>query len=211
DQSLPQKLDIIVKNELEIGERVDWSGMPVPAFFTPQSISSVLFGIPWTAFALFWTASAGIGTISIKGGLSLFSLFPLFGVPFILIGIGMLSAPLFAYSKARKTAYVITDRRAISFEGGRSTVIRSYSPEMLHGIYRTEKPDGSGDVIIKKDAWRDSDGDKHSEEFGFLSVRNVKEVEQKLRDLAKKAVRPRRVHHREIENDTGRIYPELMN
>ena len=211
DPTIPQHLQELIKTELEIGERIDWCEMPVKAFFTPQSVASVLFGIPWTAFAVFWTVAAGIGTISIKGGISVFTLFPLFGIPFILIGIGMLSAPLFTYFKSRKTVYVITDRRAITFEGGRSTVIRSYTPQKLQSLYRNEKRDGVGDVIVNHREWRDSDGDRHSEKLGFLRVRNVRTVEKKLKGLARKAGSAKTDPHREIEDHAGRIYPELSH
>jgi hypothetical protein len=33
---------------------------------------------------------------------------------------GMLSGPILAYRKALKTVYVITNRRAITFDGGRT-------------------------------------------------------------------------------------------
>jgi hypothetical protein len=116
-----------------------------------------------------------------KGG---FSFFPLFGIPFVLIGLAMLSSPLWAYRKSLRTVYVITNRRAITFDGGVSTTIRSYAPERLHDVYRREKRDGSGDVIIARHAWRDSEGDRQSEELGLLRIRNPKEVESMLRKLA---------------------------
>jgi hypothetical protein len=123
-----------------------------------------------------------------KEGPGLFSVFPLFGLPFILIGLGMLSSPLWAYRRAKKTVYVITDRRAITFEGGwSSTTIRNYPPEKLTDIFRTEKRDGSGNVIIARRAWRDSDGDKQTEELGFLRIADVKDVERRLQNLARQA------------------------
>lgn len=113
-----------------------------------------------------------------------FSFFPLFGIPFVLIGLAMLSSPLWAYRKAFKTAYVITDRRVITFDGGWLTTIRSYRPGQLQDVYRKERRDGSGDVIFARRAWRDSDGDRQSEELGFLRIRNPKEVEQMIKKIA---------------------------
>lgn len=176
----------LISLELEPGEAIVWSGMPRRAFFTPASIGAFLFGIPWTAFAIFWTFVAGAG-VWFTTGFSVFSFFPLFGLPFIIIGIGMLSSPLFVYLKSGKTAYVVTDRRAISFEGGRSTLIRSFPPEKLGNVYRREKRNGFGDVIIEFNQWRDSDGDKQTEELGFLRIRDAKNVERLLKDLGKKA------------------------
>lgn len=188
NNQIPHEMQQLVSSELEIGERIVWSGMPRRAFFTPAATGAFLFGIPWTAFAVFWTLAAGAGTW-FTSGFSLFSFFPLFGVPFILIGIAMLSTPLATYLKSGKTVYVITDRRAISFEGGRSTVIRSYPPEKLTSIYRNERRNGYGDVIIEYRQWRDSDNDKRSEELGFSRVQNPREVERLLKDLGRKAKR----------------------
>jgi len=184
---LPRDLEAKVERELESGERIQWLGMPIPRYFTPASTAAFLFAIPWTAFALFWTAGAAWGTMQAQGGPGLFCLFPLFGLPFILIGLAMLSSPMWARRNARSTVYVITDRRAIMFNGGWSTTIRSYPPEKLQDIYRKEKRDGSGDVIIARRAWRDSDGDRQSEELGFLRLANPKEVEDMLKRLAETA------------------------
>lgn len=181
----------LVYGELEPGERIVWSGMPRRAFFTRSSTGAFLFGIPWTAFAIFWTGMAGAGTL-FTSGFTAFSFFPLFGIPFILIGIGMLSSPLFAYIKSGKTAYVITDRRAIIFEGGRSTLIKSYPPEKLTNVYRRQAGNGSGDVIIDFKQWRDSDGDKQTEEQGFMRIQNTREAERLLKELGSRAKRSTR-------------------
>jgi hypothetical protein len=186
ENQAPYELREKVDRELEPGERVQWLQMPVPRYFTPAATSGFLFGIPWTAFAIFWTASAAWGT-SKAGGAGFFSAFPLFGVPFILIGFGLLSGPIWAYRKALKTVYVITDRRAITFDGGWAITIRSYPPERLVDVYRKERKDGTGDVIIARRAWRDSEGDRQSEELGFMRIRDPKTVEAMLKKLAEQA------------------------
>lgn len=112
-------------------------------------------------------------------------LFPLFGMPFLLIGAALLSAPLFAWWWARRTVYVITNLRAITFEGGRSSRIRSYRPETLTNIYRTERRDGSGDVVLARLTGHDKFGGWH-EELGFLRVHDVKDVEWRLKALAER-------------------------
>ncbi len=60
-----------------------------------------------------WTASSAT---SRTGGSWLF--FPLFGVPFLLIGLGMLAAPLWAYLRTRGTVYAVTEGRAVIILGG---------------------------------------------------------------------------------------------
>ena len=181
---LPLDLQEMVNRELEPGERIVWMDMPIPRFFTPVSTGAFLFGIPWTAFALFWTAGAAWGVSHSDPGTGLFRLFPLFGVPFILVGLGMLSSPLWAYRRAKHSVYVITDRRAITLTGIRSTTIRSYSPEQLHTIHRREKRDGTGDVYFERRTWKDSEGDSRSEDIGFLRIHNPREIERMLKALA---------------------------
>jgi hypothetical protein len=185
DAEVPRDLRDKVNSELERGERIEWIEMPIPRFFTPVSTGMFLFAIPWTAFAAFWICgAAGFKVPDFKLG---FDLFPLFGVPFLLIGLAMLSSPIWARRRASKTVYVITDRRAITFDGGWSTTIRSYPPEKLQDVYRKEKKDGSGDVIFARRAWHDSDGDRHTEELGFLRIKEPREVEQMLKKLAESA------------------------
>src|SRR2546422_9237203 len=89
ENQVPHQLREKVDRELESGEHVEWLQMPVPRYFTPAATAGFLFGIPWTAFAIFWTAGAAWGTSNV-GGPGFFSAFPLFGLPFILIGLGML-------------------------------------------------------------------------------------------------------------------------
>ena len=175
-RSISRELRAKVDSELESGERIQWIDMPIPRYFTGAATGAFLFAIPWTAFAVFWMFGSWHQSESVP--------FTLFGVPFVLIGIGMLSSPLWAYRKSFKTVYVITDQRAITFDGGWSTTIRSYPPEKLADIYRKEKRDSSGDVIISRRAWRDSDGDRQSEELGFLRISNPKQIESMLNELA---------------------------
>lgn len=185
NSQLPKNLRKKIDHELEPGERIRWVDQPIPRFFTAASISTVLFGIPWTSFAIFWLWGAlGFQLPNLQAGLQPQHLFALFGIPFVLIGFGMLSSPLWIWQVARQTVYLVTDQRAISIQGGWSTTIKSYSPEQLKDIYRKERADGTGDVIIGIRHWKDSDGDPRSEEIGFLGIRNPRDVEKILKQLA---------------------------
>lgn len=184
--NIPRRLREVVDNELESGESIEWMEMPIPRFFTRISTGYFLFSIPWTAFSIFWMyAASGFKLPDFsKGG---FSLFPLFGIPFVLIGLAMLSSPLLSYLKAFRTVYVITNRRAITFDGGRSITIRSYPPEKLLDLTRSEKRDGSGDIVFARRPWQNSKISRQMEDFGFLRISNPKQVEQMLKALIKKS------------------------
>jgi hypothetical protein len=176
---IPKELRRKIDNELEPGEFIRWVEQPIPRFFTATSIGT------WTGFAIFYMYVSGVKLALLREGLQPQNLFALFGVPFVLFGFGMLSSPVWAWQAARKTVYLVTDKRAISIHSGWSTTIRIYLPNQLKEIYRKERADGTGDVIISIRRWKDSDGDNRSEEIGFWGVRNPRETENMLRQLAK--------------------------
>ncbi|MDB5387120.1 MAG: hypothetical protein JWM11_2766 [Planctomycetaceae bacterium] len=187
DPAIPATLKEILMRELDRDENLLWSAVPKPVFFNGPTTSAFLFAIPWTAFSVFWTVgAAGFKIPQFNQGEELF---PLFGIPFFLIGIGLLSAPLWAYRSSLKTVYAITDRRAITVEGGMSYTIRSYRPEKLTEIFRREHQDGTGDIIITRIAWKNSE-DKQMQELGFLRIRDAKNVEAMLNTLANHTVQP---------------------
>ena len=186
---LSRPLQVELDRELAPGERVLWAGQPSPKRYTRGSWGLVLFGIPWTAFAVFWTTMAFVGTRAIPGNNPMATgfrwFFPLFGIPFILIGLGMLSAPWWGRRKAAGVFYAITDRRALISEPGwrGARTVKSFAPGELQTIERTEHADGSGDLIFSRRSWRDSDGDRRSSAVGFTGVPRVREVEAQLRRL----------------------------
>lgn len=181
---LPEPLCSLVQDELEDGETVVWCGQPIVRQLAMRTSPIVVFAIPWTAFAIFGMAGAADFKMpDFKQGADLF---PLFGIPFLLIGFGMLSAPFWMGRKAKKTVYVLTNRRAIIFDGGRSTRIRSFESDRLNRIERKQRSDGSGDVIFEKNLSSDSDGHHQIAEIGFLAIPNVKEVEGMVRQLIEK-------------------------
>ena len=114
-------------------------------------------------------------------------MFALWGVPFILIGLGMLSSPYWMLRRAKRMAYVLTDRRAIilSFGWRSSASVRSFEPSGLTDLQRRERADGSGDLIFTTDV--SSRGRNTSAAVGFVAIQNVKEVEDRVRRLAQES------------------------
>jgi hypothetical protein len=192
-EPLPEDLDNRVRSELRPGERLVWTGQPLPRRFMRSAIPVVLFGIFCTAFAVFWMAGASGLFFGVGGGgpggfdAFFFICFPLFGVPFVLIGLGMLSSPFWMYRQAKRTCYALTDQRAIVWAAGwfRSTEVRSFAPSDLSRMSRRDYADGSGDLIFEEFLYmtRDCDGDLQSQmtERGFLGIADVREVEELVR------------------------------
>ena len=185
--SLPPQFVPVVENELDDNEKCVWADQPIPHWFSLASLGPFLFAIPWTAFSVFWIFGAAgfkIPDFSEPQGF-----FCLFGVPFLLVGIGMLSSPYWMRRKMKRTVYAVTDRRVIVFEGGVfSSSVRSYMPNELTELYRTQNAKGIGSIsFVGKPAGFPSG--RHAENpfvyCGFQNIRNVKAVESLLRNLTK--------------------------
>lgn len=180
-------LQLALQRELRRSERVMWQGKPLSRVST-KAFFIYLFAIPWTAFALFWTVMA-MGATSTgwedAGWLSF--AFPLFGLPFILVGVGMLSAPFLPLFAAKKTLFAITDQRVIRIYLGRKLVSRSLEAEQIGEIERSEGPDGVGTLKFAAGSYRDSDGDRMTREFNIGEVENVLKVEETIREMASRS------------------------
>ena len=103
---------------LEPGERILWQGRPDASVVWADLLAAqTLFGLFVTVFALFWIGAAAAMTGSIGWSDSWFDLigmvFPLFGVPFVGVGLYMVVGRLFhdAFRRGR-TWYTLSDQAA---------------------------------------------------------------------------------------------------
>lgn len=179
---LPRRFREAVTREFQ-GERVLWVGRSSATRSALVASLIWLFAIPWTAFALGWEYMAIAGWLSGKPPpdnlqLVMGLVFPLFGLPFILIGLAMLAAPLFAWRWARRTVHVITDRRLASLTIGRSLKVKSHAIGSIVRTERREHRDGSGTLKVVTGIRRDSEGDKVEEVETFYGIADVRKVER---------------------------------
>lgn len=174
----------LVNAELHDGESVVWSASPKPGNLAMKTLPVILFAIPWTGFAIFWMVMAG--GFNFGKGFQIGSVFALFGLPFVLIGIGMLLSPLLVIRAARESAYVITDRRALIFTAKPwgSVAITSFLPDQLKSLTRNQNLDGSGDVVFEARVSNAGHGDKFVQRLGFIGVDDAKAVEVMLLKLS---------------------------
>jgi len=178
---LPPQLQQRLQAELKAGESLSWIGQPNPKRYMRSGFKSWFFYVPWTAFSLFWIAVAsGFRLPNFTDG---WSFFPFFGVPFLLIGLGGLSSPLWLHRKAQSIVYAITNQRAISIEGSRSITVKSYRASDIANIERTEHQDGSGDLVLQTERYKDSDGDQQSRQHGFFAIDQVRHAERFITSL----------------------------
>ncbi|MDX9689057.1 MAG: hypothetical protein EOM37_06645 [Proteobacteria bacterium] len=181
---------MVVKEELERGEKLIWADQPVAGRLFAMALPIFVFAIPWTAFSLFWEAMAlGIWLHKPEQAADdmqkvLGIVFPLFGLPFVLIGFGMLSAPFVLLARARKTVYAITDRRILIVTTGNkgrhkveSRALKDIRPELS----RKENKDGAGSLFLGSAFDMEQPFAPNMKLRGFEQVRHVREVEAKLR------------------------------
>jgi hypothetical protein len=196
DQGVPAGLKAFAEREF-LGESLLWAARPDRRIQALLSCAIWLFAIPWTAFSLFWISVPvaalyesyfGVNIGAPRGAASgMMWAFAIFGVPFVLIGFGMLLAPLGVLWKGRRTLYVLTNRRLAVLEGSRTVTLTSILPGDMQGFSRKEGPDGRGTLIIEQGFELDSDGDRRPRrtEIGVIDgVRKVEEMVRRLKDSA---------------------------
>jgi hypothetical protein len=140
-----------------------------------------LFFIPWTAFSVFWIAGASGFHLPDFSSPAVF--FPLFGLPFLLIGLGGLASPWWLRLTARHTVYVISNQRAFSLSGWRTVTMISWRPEQLTQVSRRERADGSGDLVFDIEMRPGNRGSSVQHKRGFMALRDVRGAESFLNVL----------------------------
>jgi hypothetical protein len=182
----PMALEAELRRELATGERVLWSGQPL-AKRLKGGFGIWLFAVPWTLFALFWESMAllpwSASTKTPDGITWTFGIImPIFGLPFIAIGLWMLWTPIRAMRQAGQTLYALTDRRIVRLVSGRKRELHSVLLDQIGPINRSELPDGTGHLRIETHSTTDSDGDRRTERFEVLGVPGVARLERLILD-----------------------------
>lgn len=178
--------------ELEPGERLIWAGRPdTPRWFTHrEEVLHFVVGTACTTFfvALFggllhaaWTGQMTSTLIS-KLYTSMFV--TAMAIVFIGAGLMMIGQPLWNRWARPHDLYALTDRRCIIWRrtlAGRST--KSYAPALLIELSRTERRNGTGDLVLLPRVHDLTGKGKRTirDAEAFLSIANVAQVEQLVR------------------------------
>lgn len=175
------------QSELLPGESLCWTGTADPRRAALAALPAGLFGIPFAGFALFWINGAYRGTQHLaKSGDSFthaFSFFPLFGIPFLLVGLGVILTPLWVYLKGLSTVYAVTNQRVMIITGGNTRSVKSVTPSDIVSVDHRERPDGSGDVVILTTAQTRTNNSVSQVKVGLFGVSDVKEVARQIMNL----------------------------
>ena len=161
-----------VAREMRAGETTRWVGYPIPTKFAiKDGIRNFLFGIPWTAFVVFWESAV------IKSG-SVFM--TLWGVPFVVVGLYLLTSPVWEYLQARRTVYVVTNQRLIILNGLLRPSRRSFAPPDIRSVEVVAGHDGVGSIVFSRERDSDGEGGWNVRKIGFMAIPHVREVEEHI-------------------------------
>jgi len=138
--------------DLVDGEKVLWSGKPVVAMVAGQSQGyTKLYGLFFVGFAVFWMLMAsGMVNGNTKPTPAPLSFFPLFGLPFLGVGLYIAFGPNYVASQRLKnTFYVLTNRRAVVVTEGSVRTVKAYDLSSMTGVEKQTRPDGCGAIVFQ--------------------------------------------------------------
>jgi hypothetical protein len=178
-----------VQSELAPGECLIWAGrahlqpgaqqVVFAAFWGVFGLGLVILGIALFKSLLFKPRGQGDDLHSIIGVAA-----AAMGAFLLLVTVVLALQAVGRESRARRTCYALTNRRAIVWrppEGSSGTEVRSFWPADFNALFRVDHGDGSGDLIfheitvvigLKPQPIRQ----------GFLGIRRVRHVEALLRE-----------------------------
>jgi hypothetical protein len=140
----------IFRDELLRREEILWAGQPDPRIlFSRSDIFSIPVGIAFTLFSIEWESETFKQALNPSSKADASWLLPLFGVPFVLIGL-YLAVGRFFYKvwNKKRTYYAVTNKRILVVKNSRRRELRGAYLEAIPVINRSIRPDGHGTIIF---------------------------------------------------------------
>jgi len=139
---------LAIQKELDSGERLLWAGAPKQGTLLKSSdIFMIPFSLLWGGFAIFWETMA-LQIPSNKAG-TVDIVFPLFGIPFVLVGLYMIFGRFIYDSRKRsRTFYGLTDQRAIIVSGLFGKNVKSLNLKTMSEVSLSENQNGYGTIVF---------------------------------------------------------------
>jgi hypothetical protein len=148
-----QSAETVLNPQLDSGERLLWSGQPRGGIrLRRQDALLIPFSLLWGGFAIFWECMALTATTKAPGPVAV--VFPLFGLPFVGVGLYLIFGRFFVDAKVRAgTFYGVTNERIIIIKGLFSQQTKSLQLRTLTDVSLTQRPDGSGTISFGPAPW----------------------------------------------------------
>jgi hypothetical protein len=134
---------------LEPGERITWAAQPRPYVYIVRGLSAMAYGTIWAVLGSLWYhAAGGAGASSVFEGW--YRILPLVPVPFILAGFSFFIFPIRLGVQARRTWYLVTNRRVLIAElfAHREPKLRVFSPHELAPPLAVKRIDGLYNLVL---------------------------------------------------------------
>ncbi|MEO8669153.1 MAG: hypothetical protein ABI399_11595 [Bauldia sp.] len=179
---------LAIQREMRRGERPVWAERPVPGTARRMMFARLRLGLVFTGFALFWIAAAfaivGAGDFGAFG-----ELFPLFGVPFVVVGLVIMASAVNVWRRLHATVYGISTERVLLISDLPRYRMRAVDLVALTGSERVERKDGTGDLALVDGSG--AYGGKREWLFGVPEIDRVSAEYEKLRrEAAERANQP---------------------
>ena len=142
-----------IATHLDPGERLLWSGQPRGGVrLRGQDVFLIPFSLLWGGFAIFWEVMATWSVSKSHQPVAYF--FPLFGLPFVAIGLYIIFGRFYVDALQReRTFYGVTNDRIIILSGLFSRQSKSLQLRTLTDVSLTERSDGSGTITFGPVSW----------------------------------------------------------
>jgi hypothetical protein len=143
-----QSPESTLTQQLDPTERLLWSGQPRTGIrFRGQDTYLIPFSLLWGGFAIFWEYMALTQVSQTPGPVGV--VFPLFGLPFVGIGLYIIFGRFFADAHSRaRTFYGVTNERIIIISGFFTQQTKSLQLRTLTDVSLIQRSDGSGTITF---------------------------------------------------------------
>lgn len=170
------------------GETVAWSGKPPPYVFILRGIHHIAFGLTWPILGAFWYHGSGGISEATSAFEGIWRIVPLLSVPFMLAGLSFWFYPIRLAAQARRTRYVVTNRRAFIAELSRQKPmqLRVFSPEEMAPPQVIRRFDGLYDVLLTRRAQENPHLTPRLD-AGFFGIPDGETAAQAIRQLPEHA------------------------
>ena len=141
----------MIADELRGDEKVLWEGQPDQGIvFAKSDALLVPFSLLWGGFAIFWElGAAGIVAVNQKKVGPVGFIFPLFGIPFVLIGLYFIFGRFIVKKKKKaKTWYAVTNKRIIIATDFMGQKVETVEISTLGSISKSIRSDGFGTIAF---------------------------------------------------------------